>query len=541
MATPTREAIETFMSITGASESLALRKLEEYGGNLNQAVSAHFLEVERNITNSALPVSPRYNPVDMDNRSGGRRGGILPLLSSVRSFRPSLLLDSNYRRNLFNQIGASSLNNRTTFSNVGFSNMGDMRGTAVEYNSGNEHHHFGPRHPTEVSSGTSSYHGTGINQNALQNSDSHLNNNDVESEMMQAAIEASKRDFEDAYLRRQYGSSNVHIIAQVFCFDLFLSYASYFWFPLIHESFGVGIWQRWNHEEEEEDELAHALSLSLKTAEEERAIRERTMEGEYEQLGIHVSSRRTETTGGNSKAGSSSIQHLGPDTHDNLQNSKDAFYSNEWGGISSKELDEAIMLETQLFNQIPKGSSYGSTQTTHKPSGPDRTVGPQPEAASNLSSSTIMEHRLLREQQDNEYLASLLADRKKEMNVQKEAETNGLKEEGSKMKRPEGEKLQRVMAAKEVSLPKEPAIDDENAVTLLVRMPDGSRHARRFLKSDKLQLLFDFIDVGKLMESGTYRVVRPYPRHAFSVDDGSSSLKELGLTSKQEALFLELL
>ncbi|GKV13060.1 hypothetical protein SLEP1_g24134 [Rubroshorea leprosula] len=511
MATPTREAIETFMSITGASESLALRKLEEYGGNLNQAVSAHFLEVERSITNSALPVSPRYNPADMDNRSGGRRGGILPLLSSVRSFRPSLLFNPNYRRNLFNQIGASSLNNRTTFSNVG-----DMRGTAVEYNSGNEDHHFEPRHPTEVSSGTSSYYGTGINQNALQNSDSHLNNNDVESEMMQAAIEASKRDFEDAYLRRQYGSSN--------------------------ESFGVGVQQRWDHEEEEEeDELAHALSLSLKTAEEERAIRERTMEGEYEQLGIHVSSRRTETTSGHSKAGSSSIQHLGPDTHDNLQNSKDAFYSNEWGGISSKELDEAIMLETQLFSQIPKGSSYGSTQRTHKPSDPDRTVGPRPEAASNLSSSTIMEQRLLREQQDNEYLASLLADRKKEMNVQKEAETRSLKEEGSKMKRAEGERVQRVMAAKEVSLPKEPAIDDENAVTLLVRMPDGSRHARRFLKSDKLQLLFDFIDVGKLMKSGTYRVVRPYPRHAFSVDDGTSSLNELGLTSKQEALFLELL
>lgn len=33
--------------------------------------------------------------------------------------------------------------------------------------------------------------------------------------------------------------------------------------------------------------------------------------------------------------------------------------------------------------------------------------------------------------------------------------------------------------------------------------------------------------------------VRPYPRRAFGVSDGSSSLNELGLTSKQEALFLE--
>lgn len=48
--------------------------------------------------------------------------------------------------------------------------------------------------------------------------------------------------------------------------------------------------------------------------------------------------------------------------------------------------------------------------------------------------------------------------------------------------------MQRILAAKEASLPQEPAADDENAVTLLVRMPDGSRHGRRFLKSDKLQV-----------------------------------------------------
>lgn len=52
------------------------------------------------------------------------------------------------------------------------------------------------------------------------------------------------------------------------------------------------------------------------------------------------------------------------------------------------------------------------------------------------------------------------------------------------------QELERQLAAKEASLPQEPASDDENAVTLLVRMPDGSRHGRRFLKSDKLQVNF---------------------------------------------------
>jgi len=125
--------------------------------------------------------------------------------------------------------------------------------------------------------------------------------------------------------------------------------------------------------------------------------------------------------------------------------------------------------------------------------------------------------------------------------VLKKAESHYLKEDKACNKLLEEEKLQRILAAKEASLPQEPAADDENAVTLLVRMPDGSRHGRRFLKSDKLQLLFDFIDVGRLVKPGTYRVVRPYPRHAFGIADSSLTFRELGLTSKQEALFLELI
>lgn len=48
--------------------------------------------------------------------------------------------------------------------------------------------------------------------------------------------------------------------------------------------------------------------------------------------------------------------------------------------------------------------------------------------------------------------------------------------------------LERQLAVKRASLPPEPASDDENAVKLVVRMPDSSRRGRRFLKSDKLQV-----------------------------------------------------
>ncbi|RWW66606.1 hypothetical protein BHE74_00026017 [Ensete ventricosum] len=67
--------------------------------------------------------------------------------------------------------------------------------------------------------------------------------------------------------------------------------------------------------------------------------------------------------------------------------------------------------------------------------------------------------------------------------------------------------LEMKLAAKQSLLPQEPSSDDGNAVTLLVRMPDGSRHGRRFLKSDKLQLLFDYIDVGKVVKPSSYRLV----------------------------------
>nr|AFK39889.1 unknown [Lotus japonicus] len=114
------------------------------------------------------------------------------------------------------------------------------------------------------------------------------------------------------------------------------------------------------------------------------------------------------------------------------------------------------------------------------------------------------------------------------------------REEEARRKLQEEQELETQLAAKEASLPSEPSSTDENAVTLLVRMPDGSRRGRRFLRSDKLQSLFDFIDIARVVKPGSYRLVRPYPRRAFGNEESASILEELGLTNKQEALFLEL-
>ncbi|KAJ0054005.1 hypothetical protein Pint_00349 [Pistacia integerrima] len=320
----------------------------------------------------------------------------------------------------------------------------------------------------------------------------------------------------------------------------------------MQDSSGIGFMQR--QLDLEDDELSHAVSLSLQTAEREKAMRELVLKDRDQRLGVcglGIEAEKTDSSSRKFKPGNSSVQEGAEDVRaqssesymsnlrsagDHPQSNKYVLPSDEWGGISSEELDEAVRIETELFGDIPHRSK-------HEPqlqSGPDTSVGPNSRPAPHQPSSSVMEKRLLREQQDDEYLASLLADREKEANALKEAESLHLKEDETHKKLLEEEKLERWLAVKETSLPPEPALEDENAVTLLVKMPDGSRRGRPFLKSDKLQFLFDFIDVGRVVKPGTYRVVRPYPRRAFDICDASLSFSELGLTSKQEALFLEL-
>lgn len=105
--------------------------------------------------------------------------------------------------------------------------------------------------------------------------------------------------------------------------------------------------------------------------------------------------------------------------------------------------------------------------------------------------------------QDDEYLASLAADREKELRAIQEAEAQRVREqeaaaaaeseeqlrrEEEKRQKEEAEELERQLTAKKGKLPMEPAADAEGAVTLVVRLPDGSRRGRRFHKSNKLQV-----------------------------------------------------
>lgn len=96
--------------------------------------------------------------------------------------------------------------------------------------------------------------------------------------------------------------------------------------------------------------------------------------------------------------------------------------------------------------------------------------------------------------------------------------------------------------AKAASLPTEPAPDcTEAVVACLFRLPDGGRASRRFLLSQPLQLLFDYVDSQGAggMEFGAYQLVTQYPRRVFVASRGTDCLADVGLAAGQEVLLLE--
>ncbi|XP_022143470.1 plant UBX domain-containing protein 8-like isoform X2 [Momordica charantia] len=368
-------------------------------------------------------------------------------------------------------------------------------------------------------------------------SDEFQDTNDIEEEMIRAAIEASKKDVVQGYVSDQDLSNLRPREHPSHLNDFEFSPADSSIkpdeeFPKLGENIGGS--------------KVEASTLNGRMETGSTSAQDEVEDLEQDNLVRHRSKRKSsgyvepakEVEAVDVSLASSTNPH---DTSDNPQHNGNAFHSDEWGGISSEEHDEAVMLEAALFGGS-EGSSYRFPSAPHDFM---RNQGSYIQPAPRPPSPSLVAQRLIREQQDDEYLAALQADREKELKAIAEAaavlEKERQREEESRQKLDAEKELERHLAEIEASLPSEPRTDDENAVTLLVRMPDGSRRGRRLLKSDKLQCLFDFIDIGRVVKPGSYRLVRPYPRQAFGDGERSLTLNELGLNSKQEALYLELI
>ncbi|XP_058190935.1 plant UBX domain-containing protein 8-like isoform X3 [Rhododendron vialii] len=576
---------------------------QEHGGDLNEAVNAHFTGGDISTMNEISALAPQNDAMDIDEDvQVGFREPPFTILPSARNLSPFSLLDPDFHRGLFDS--GTNITSREPF----VSHPREVREIPIEVKDGDEQSGGSDLAPTiEDVTGTAFARGPENQGTVIIDNDDDIStapsgqndqndgflgynprgtyprpsapgiddlpyyNNDIEEEMVRAAIEASKRD-------RSFGA---------------------------HDDLSNPVIQQ-RQSRLEDPELAQAVSLSLKTAEQEKTSLELGGKVGAAELEAYKSTEVGDIgklTSSNERlsrldVGSSSIQDEAEDVEEQplvRHRSRRVSYASinfgkeneeaevtppsspgqdddinhpptniidpptdEWGGMSSEEHDEAIMLEAALFGGIPEGSGYRFPFAPHRltQDGLDRTSGFYPQRIPRSPSPGLTAQRLIREQQDDEYLASLQADREKELKTMEEAEARRLeeqaareaalevekrKEEELRRKLEEEQEIERQLAAKEASLPQEPTSDNENAVTLLVRMPDGSRHGRRFLKSDKLQSLFYFIDVGRGVKPGSYRLVRPYPRRAFDDGESASTLNELGLTSKQEALFLELI
>ncbi|CAH8341616.1 unnamed protein product [Eruca vesicaria subsp. sativa] len=562
MASPNQEAINTFISITGASGAVALQKLEEHRGDLNQAINAYFGEGDRNAVREApVNVTQDDDAMDIDDVIPAPQSPLSLLNAARRAAPPFSLLDSDFARSIFDRDPL--MPRPPSF----VSHPREVRQIPIEVKDSTGPSERSRDAPT-IEDVTETAHvigpatqGTVIIDEEESDDDvpfaptrrsRHVipsgpapNNiqdyNDVEEEMFRAAIEASKMEAE--------GLSNPT--------------------PAERPSH-IG----------DDDDIAKAVTMSLKSAEEE-ALRNQGFKASTSEIGTSETAptqglEDTQALNGRLAAPSSPLDDdsddvddeplyrhrpgrvaseslAQPDADRSRSRSPDgnnpvdtgSRFPSEWGGISSEEHDEAVMLEAAMFGGIPE------TEYNHL-----RFLPPQHRAPPRPPSPSLTAQRLIREQQDDEYLASLQADRDRELQSIRDAEARQIEEEAARKafleeekkkseeaqrKLEEEQELERQLNAKEASLPKEPQADEENAITLLVRMPDGTRHGRRFLRSDKLQSLFDFIDIARVVKPRTYRLVRPYPRHAFGDGESESTLKDLGLSSKQEALFLELI
>ncbi|ERN19348.1 plant UBX domain-containing protein 8 isoform X1 [Amborella trichopoda] len=579
MARPSRDAIETFMSITGACEAVAVQKLEAHGGDLNGAVNAYFNEGEqRPSTRPTSAAADENDFMDTDDPIQIFEPQRLPGPFPATSLNPLSLLDREFPRNIYDSIfdGRGPMGGMPRVSHPR-----EVREIQIDFKDGdNQSGPSGATPAVEDVTGSvdlpgpeirgrvtidddeedvdppttgSTLHTSGHNGRNADGSDVEIYERqpglnapqddvrddglDIEEEMLQAAIEASKREATESY-KKQQTAEQEKTLREHGAFNGILDLEKNldgFHHDVVERFSSNGSQGYGSSSKEESSDRAKMEAGNPLVQDEADDVEEVPLVRHRPRHSTHTTTETATDVGhvSNSPPSSPGPQSISSHPQHDFQN-------DEWGGISSEEHDEAVMLEAAMFG-VPEDAGYRFSY-------PRRIVRPP--------SPTLAAQRLLREQQDDEYLASLQADQEKELKAKQEAELRCQEEaaareaalerqrqelEDAHRKLLEEEELERQLAAKEASLPQEPPADNENAITLLVRMPDGSRRGRRFLMADKLQSLFDFIDVGRGVKPNTYRLVRPYPRRAFSDGEKGLSLSEVGLSSKLEALFLELI
>jgi hypothetical protein len=148
--------------------------------------------------------------------------------------------------------------------------------------------------------------------------------------------------------------------------------------------------------------------------------------------------------------------------------------------------------------------------------------------------------------QDADYRDAQAADRERgiqrELDKVRSAEAEAARAE-EEQAREEAEELEQAIALsheltkassltrKREGMPAEPPASPE-CTAIRVNLPTGGRLQRRFLRTDTVQFLRDFIDIeldAKAVPIERYNLVNSYPRRTFTAEDGQVVLAEAGL------------
>ncbi|RWS24860.1 FAS-associated factor 2-like protein [Leptotrombidium deliense] len=106
-------------------------------------------------------------------------------------------------------------------------------------------------------------------------------------------------------------------------------------------------------------------------------------------------------------------------------------------------------------------------------------------------------NHIIRQQQDEAYLESLKADQEKERKKQEEQkkkdEEMKVQKEKERSEINRKERLLKLRVELVNQIPSEPDADDSNAIKIVVKLPNGTRLERRFLKSHPIKYLYYFV------------------------------------------------
>ncbi|KAL6040278.1 UAS domain-containing protein [Balamuthia mandrillaris] len=136
----------------------------------------------------------------------------------------------------------------------------------------------------------------------------------------------------------------------------------------------------------------------------------------------------------------------------------------------------------------------------------------------------LWEDRLIREEQDQEYEASLREDRRKERQRLEAARQKQLEQERKRREREE--RLQRLK-----ELPEPSASEAEDVAIIRIRTAEGNNCSRRFHRNDPLMNVFRYVE-GKDLDLGAeaYQLATSFPRKLLNKEShANQSLDELGL------------